>query len=65
MTKWEYAVTFESNVNPPETIRGVVEETDSGAPSGAAGRAVRQAEKHKPTRSRYESVVVLLVKKTF
>lgn len=55
---WTFAVTFESDSQPPETIRGEV----TGSPSGAVAKAVRLAKAQKPTKNRYESVVVLVEK---
>jgi hypothetical protein len=56
--KWKYAVTFESDSQPPETLRGDV----AGSLSAAVSRAVRAAKKQKPTKNRYQSVVVLIDK---
>jgi hypothetical protein len=56
--KWTYAVTFESDIHPPETIRGEVE----GSLRAATSRAVRQAKTQKPTQHHIESVVVLIQK---
>lgn len=56
--EWTYAVTFESETQQPETVRGVV----AGTVSAAVGRAVRKAKADKPTQNRYRSVVVLLEK---
>jgi hypothetical protein len=56
---WTFAVTFESDSQQPETIRGEV----AGSLSAAVGRAVRLAKQQKPTRNHYESVVVLVGKR--
>ncbi len=53
---WNYAVTFESESQQPETVRGVA----TGSLSAAVSRAVRQAKRQKPTRNRYRSIVVLI-----
>lgn len=54
--KWKFAVTFESATQQPETVRGEV----AGTVSAAAARAMRSAKKQKPTKSRYESLSMLL-----
>jgi len=54
--EWDYAVTFESESQPPETLRGEV----AGRLSAAVARAVRLAKQQKPTRNHYESLAVLL-----
>lgn len=54
---WFYAVTFESETQAPETVRG---EATGGSLSAAIGRAVRQAKQRKPSKNRYRSVVVVL-----
>jgi hypothetical protein len=58
-TDWTFAVTFESNSQAPETIRGQV----GGSLSAAVGRAVRLARQQKPTKTHYESVSVLIEKR--
>jgi hypothetical protein len=58
-SEWTFAVTFESDTQQPETIRGQV----AGSLSAATARAVRLAKQRKPTRNHYESVVVLLEKR--
>lgn len=57
-TEWTFAVTFESDTQAPETVRGTV----TGRLSAALSRAARLARKQKPTRNRYTSVVVLVEK---
>ncbi|MEO8520563.1 MAG: hypothetical protein ABI603_04315 [Acidobacteriota bacterium] len=56
---WAFVVTFESDTQPPETIRGEV----AGSLSAAVGRAVRLARQQKPTKNHYDSVAVLLEKR--
>jgi hypothetical protein len=58
-SEWTVAVTFESDTQQPETIRGEV----AGSLSAATARAVRLAKQRKPTRNHYESVSVLLEKR--
>jgi hypothetical protein len=58
-SEWIYAVTFESDSQAPETLRGEV----TGSLSAAVSRAVRLAKQQKPTKNRYESVVVLIEKR--
>jgi len=55
---WKYAVTWESDTAPPETLRGEV----SGTVTAASGRALRLAKKAKPTKNHWQSVLVLLEK---
>lgn len=52
-------MTFESETQQPETIRGEV----AGSLTGAVAKAARRAWKQKPTKNRYSSVVVLLEKR--
>lgn len=54
--KWQFAVTFESSSQAPETVKGEA----SGTLSAAAARAIRSAKKQKPSKNRYESVSILL-----
>ncbi len=58
MPRWQYAVTFESDTQPPETLRGEV----GGSLSAAVGRAVRQSKQRKPSKNRFRSICVLLEK---
>ncbi len=57
--EWNYAVTWESLINPPITIRGTIEASNYKA---AVGKAVRVAAKLKPGRTRFQSLVVLIDK---
>ena len=57
MTKYDYAVTFESpETAPPETLRGTC---TGGSWSTGAAHAITAARKARPGR-RFESVLVLL-----
>jgi hypothetical protein len=53
---WTFAVTFESDTQPPETIRGTVE---AGSFGPAASRAAKAAKRQHHGR-RFRSVVILL-----
>ena len=54
--RWNCAMTWESETQPPETVRGSVE---AGSVHTAAARAVRLGQRQRPGK-RYASVVVLI-----
>ena len=57
MKTWAYYVTFESDTQPCESVRGTVQ---AGALPTAATRAMKAAKKQKPSKNRARSVVLLL-----
>ncbi len=57
--EWNYAVTWESMINPPLTIRGKISASNYKA---AVGKAVRDASKGKKGKSAFQSVLVLIDK---
>jgi hypothetical protein len=57
MTKWKYAVTWESETMPPKCYRGAVE---AGSARTAAARAIGDSKKQGPATKGYCSLLVLL-----